>query len=148
MVPLNVGGEVLRRPWPLDASSLSLGMLVSTVKRQASFTVRRIRLELRALNVTACSPSPSSPVVNVSLSPSRLVLAVMFLPSRVTRMSLRFERPLMSSTTSVDGFLTYKPGPGVTAATRGTPMTCQAATAANRHTAAMTMKGQRRRRVC
>ena len=63
----------------------------------------------------------------------------MSLPSSVTLIAFRCERPLTSSTTSIEGFLTYAPGPGVTAETRGTPTTCHAATAANTHTAAMTM---------
>ncbi len=79
--PLNVAGDVLMRPSSAEASSLSVGMLVSTVKRQSLRTSWRNRLELVATKVTVCGPSASLPVVNVSLSPiarrpGRHVLAV------------------------------------------------------------------------
>ena len=60
------------RPSSAAPSSLSVGMLVSTVKCQSLRTSWRKRLELCALNATACSPSARSLVVSVSVSPSRL----------------------------------------------------------------------------
>ena len=109
------------RPSSAAPSSLSVGTLVSTVKCQSLRTSWRKRLELCALNATACSPSARSLVVSVSVSPSRLAVAVTSLPSRVTATSWSLGRPLTSRTRVVDGFLTYASGPGVTAETRGTP---------------------------
>ena len=121
VMPLNVAGSVLMRPSIRSSSSSSLGMLVSTVKRQSLRTSRRKRLELLARNATACSPSARSPALMVSVSPSRRDWAVTSSPSSVTATSLRSDRPLMSRTTVGEGSLTYASGPGVTAETRGTP---------------------------
>ena len=121
VMPLNVAGSVLMRPSIRSSSSSSLGMLVSTVKRQSLRTSRRKRLELLARNATACSPSARSAALMVSVSPSRRDWAVTSSPSRVTATSLRSDRPLMSRTTVGEGSLTYASGPGVTAETRGTP---------------------------
>ena len=50
--PLKVAGSVLMRPSSTLAARTSVGMLVSTVKRQSLLTSRRNTLELVALNVT------------------------------------------------------------------------------------------------
>ena len=96
------------------------------------------------MNETAWAPSDRSPVVKVSLSPLRVALPVTSSPSNVTRTPASLGRPLTSSTTVSEWFLTYESGPGVTAETRGTASTCQPANAANTQTAATTKYGQRR----
>ncbi len=97
--PLKEAGDVLMRPSSAAPSSLSVGMLVSTVKRQSLRTWWRKRLELVATKETVCGPSARLPVVNVSLSPLRVEPAVMSLPSNVTRTPESFCRPCTSRIT-------------------------------------------------
>ena len=109
------------RPSSAEPASSSVGMLVSTVKRQSLRTSWRKRLELVALNATACSPSARSVAGSVRVSPERVTSAVTSSPSRVTLTSLSEGRPLTLSTTADELSLTNASGPGVTAETRGTP---------------------------
>ena len=121
VLPLKVAGSVLMRPSLAEPSSSSVGMLVSTVKCQSLRTSLRNRLELVALNATACLPSARSVAGSVRVSPSRRASAVTSSPSRVTLTSLSAGRPLTLSTTVDEALLTNASGPGVTADTRGTP---------------------------